>query len=136
MLPNDEVCPTNSDPKHLLTPHIQTEQERLDLQHHLFLLALKGRLYLAPIDNIPLHNVLDLATGTGIWATDFGTTSNLPSPEIPTSLTHISSQYISISKRRRDRLEPDPTSLVRFEDLFHYCYLTTNLTQCSSQLPL
>jgi methylase of polypeptide subunit release factors len=36
------------------------------------MLALKGKLHLAPIENIPLHNVLDLATGTGIWATDFG----------------------------------------------------------------
>jgi methylase of polypeptide subunit release factors len=35
------------------------------------MLALKGRLYLAPINDISLHNVLDIATGTGIWATEF-----------------------------------------------------------------
>ncbi|KAH8782400.1 hypothetical protein F5882DRAFT_428866 [Hyaloscypha sp. PMI_1271] len=39
-----------------MLPNDETEQERLDLQHHLFLLALKGRLYLAPIGNIPLQS--------------------------------------------------------------------------------
>ncbi|PVH80984.1 S-adenosyl-L-methionine-dependent methyltransferase [Cadophora sp. DSE1049] len=44
-----------------------------DLQHHLFLLTLNGELYNAPIKDIPggLHNVLDIATGTGIWAIEF-----------------------------------------------------------------
>jgi methylase of polypeptide subunit release factors len=48
--------------------------EHLDLQHHLFLLTFKGKLFTAPIpkDQI-LHNVLDVGTGTGIWAIDFGT---------------------------------------------------------------
>lgn len=46
----------------------------LDLQHHLFLLTLDGRLSLAPIgDN--LQYVLDVGTGTGIWALDFGKVS-------------------------------------------------------------
>lgn len=43
----------------------------LDLQHHLFLLTLDGRLCLAPIGN-NLQYVLDVGTGTGIWALDFG----------------------------------------------------------------
>ena len=42
-----------------------------DLQHHLFLLTLHGQLHLAPIKPDP-HNVLDIGTGTGIWAIDFG----------------------------------------------------------------
>lgn len=46
------------------------EAERLDLQHHLFLLTLNGRLHRAPISK-NTQNVLDLGTGTGIWATDF-----------------------------------------------------------------
>jgi hypothetical protein len=46
-----------------------------DLQHHLFLLTVSGHLYLAPIKDLPtgVHNVLDIATGTGIWAIEFGT---------------------------------------------------------------
>jgi len=45
-----------------------------DLQHHLFLLTLSGNLYNAPIKDLPggVHNVLDIGTGTGIWAIDFG----------------------------------------------------------------
>jgi hypothetical protein len=51
---------------------MQIEQDRLDLQHHLFLLTLRGKLHLAPIENMQLHNVMDIGTGTGIWAADFG----------------------------------------------------------------
>jgi hypothetical protein len=59
-----------------------------------------------------------------------------PSIDIHASLTHLSSHYFPISKRRRDGLESDPAPLVRFRDLFHYYFLTVALTQCSSQLPL
>jgi hypothetical protein len=35
------------------------------------MLTLGGKLYLAPIPK-DIHNALDVGTGTGIWATDFG----------------------------------------------------------------
>jgi len=41
-----------------------------DLQHHLFVMTLDNQLYLAPLDNP--QKVLDIATGTGIWAIEFG----------------------------------------------------------------
>ncbi|KAF8457878.1 S-adenosyl-L-methionine-dependent methyltransferase [Kalaharituber pfeilii] len=50
-------------------PNDETEQDRLDIYHHIFLLLLGGKLYTAPLDN-PQH-VLDVGTGTGIWAIDF-----------------------------------------------------------------
>jgi ubiquinone/menaquinone biosynthesis C-methylase UbiE len=43
----------------------------LDLQAHLFLLTLDDKLYRAPIGE-QIHNCLDVGTGTGIWAIDFG----------------------------------------------------------------
>jgi ubiquinone/menaquinone biosynthesis C-methylase UbiE len=43
----------------------------LDLQHQLWLLTLYDELYLSPIKNP--QNVLDIGTGTGIWAIEFGT---------------------------------------------------------------
>jgi tRNA1(Val) A37 N6-methylase TrmN6 len=43
----------------------------LDLQHHLLNLTL-GKLVTCPIDKRKLHRVLDVGTGTGIWAMDFG----------------------------------------------------------------
>jgi SAM-dependent methyltransferase len=56
-------------------PNDKDEQDRLDLQHNLFLLTLDGKLNLAPIEEMPggIHNVLDIGTGTGIWAVDFAT---------------------------------------------------------------
>ncbi|KAH7244432.1 S-adenosyl-L-methionine-dependent methyltransferase [Fusarium redolens] len=53
-------------------PNDSSEQERLDLQHHLFSLTLGGKLYLSPIgDDKPLNRALDAGTGTGVWAIDF-----------------------------------------------------------------
>lgn len=44
----------------------------VDLQHHLMYLTFHGKLYTAPIPKEQqLHRVLDVGTGTGIWAIDF-----------------------------------------------------------------
>lgn len=66
---------------------------KADHQHAMFMQLTRNRLALAPIDQIPLHDVLDIVTGmtimigktfdnanssyltlgTGIWAIEFGT---------------------------------------------------------------
>lgn len=51
----------------------------MDLGHHVYRLLLGGELYLAPIKESP-HRVLDLGTGTGIWAMDFAELVPLPPP--------------------------------------------------------
>lgn len=48
-------------------PEDEVEQARLDLQHKMIGLTFAGRLYLSPIEK-EIHEVLDLGTGTGIWA--------------------------------------------------------------------
>jgi len=53
-----------------ILPNDEQEQDRLDLLHHIFLLILGGKLYDAPI-HPPPNRVLDIGTGTGIWAIDF-----------------------------------------------------------------
>ncbi|KAJ9191445.1 hypothetical protein DTO166G4_7755 [Paecilomyces variotii] len=49
-------------------PNDEKEMERLDFVHHLFTLTLHGDLYKSPLKNP--QSVLDLGTGTGIWAID------------------------------------------------------------------
>jgi len=60
-------------------PNDEEEQERMDLGHHIYRLALGGGLCLAPIGDNP-QRVLDLGTGTGIWAMDFA--DEHPSAEV------------------------------------------------------
>ena len=45
-------------------------KDEQDLQHQLWLITLHDELQLCPITNP--HNVLDIGTGTGIWAIEFG----------------------------------------------------------------
>ncbi|KUJ12577.1 S-adenosyl-L-methionine-dependent methyltransferase [Mollisia scopiformis] len=52
-----------------MLPNDEREQDRLDLQHHSFRIMLDGKLHLAPLANP--QRVLDIATGTGIWAIEF-----------------------------------------------------------------
>jgi len=49
-------------------PNDEGEQERLDLHYHALRLALEDKITLAPINNP--HGILDVGTGTGIWAMD------------------------------------------------------------------
>ncbi|OGM50929.1 UMTA methyltransferase family protein [Aspergillus bombycis] len=49
-------------------PNDEAEQDRLDLVHHMLSVILNGELFLAPVKNP--QTILDLGTGTGIWAID------------------------------------------------------------------
>ncbi|RJE21808.1 hypothetical protein PHISCL_05864 [Aspergillus sclerotialis] len=44
--------------------------DALDISHHVYMLLLRGKLHLAPIPN-EVNRVLDVGTGTGVWAMDF-----------------------------------------------------------------
>ena len=52
-------------------PTDEVEQERLDIHHEIMLLIANGEIYKAPVRNP--QKVLDLGTGTGIWAIDYAT---------------------------------------------------------------
>ncbi|KAL5409983.1 hypothetical protein PMIN03_005677 [Paraphaeosphaeria minitans] len=60
-------------------PNDDEENDRLDLYHHIQTLSLGGELHLAPIGDNP-QRILDVGTGTGIWAIDMG--DKYPSAEI------------------------------------------------------
>ncbi|KAL1975821.1 hypothetical protein VTN31DRAFT_4213 [Thermomyces dupontii] len=52
-----------------LLPNDEAENDRLDMVHELCLQLLHRKLYLAPIKSP--QRVIDLGTGTGLWAIDF-----------------------------------------------------------------
>jgi methylase of polypeptide subunit release factors len=47
-----------------------------DMMHHLFLLTLDGHQCLCPKD-AGANRVMDMGTGTGIWAIDYGESRDL-----------------------------------------------------------
>ncbi|WPH01849.1 S-adenosyl-L-methionine-dependent methyltransferase [Acrodontium crateriforme] len=49
-------------------PNDEGEQDRMDIHYHSLRLTLEEKHFISPIDN-PTH-VLDIGTGTGIWAMD------------------------------------------------------------------
>ncbi|KAF4475659.1 putative methyltransferase tdiE [Colletotrichum fructicola Nara gc5] len=52
-------------------PNDAVENDRLDLQHHLYTLTFDNQLFTCPAGrDKPLRRVLDAGTGTGIWAMD------------------------------------------------------------------
>ena len=54
-----------------LLPNDEEEADRLDMFHEMVLTIMKRKLFLAPIGPSP-QRVIDIGTGTGIWAIDFG----------------------------------------------------------------
>jgi len=64
----------------------------LDMYHHVRLLELGGRLHTAPVPDAP-QRILDVGTGTGIWAIDIA--SEYPSAEIiGTDLSPIQPRWV------------------------------------------
>lgn len=53
-------------------PNDETEQNRLDMMHHIYSLLLGGKLHDAPLKEP--KRILDIGTGTGIWAIDIADT--------------------------------------------------------------
>ncbi|KAE8152059.1 glycosyl hydrolase [Aspergillus avenaceus] len=52
-------------------PNDETEQQRLDMVHHIYYRIMHDKLFLAPID-LAGKRILDIGTGTGLWAMHLG----------------------------------------------------------------
>jgi len=77
---------------HYVLPNDEQEQDRQDLLHHVRNLVLNGALFRAPVGK-HLQRVLDIGTGTGIWAIDFA--DSFPSAEvIGTDLSPIQPSWV------------------------------------------
>lgn len=57
-----------------MSPDRAPDPRSLDLQHNMFLLTFEDKLGTAPPNDkdAKIGRVLDVGTGTGIWAIDFG----------------------------------------------------------------
>ncbi|KAL4801637.1 S-adenosyl-L-methionine-dependent methyltransferase [Aspergillus unguis] len=77
---------------HYFVPDDEQEQERLDMQHEICLLTMSHMLYYSPLRS-DVRSVLDIGTGTGIWAIDFA--DQHPSVEvIGTDLSPIQPHWL------------------------------------------
>ncbi|GKT52086.1 putative methyltransferase tdiE [Colletotrichum spaethianum] len=54
--------------------------DRLDFNHMLMVKVIGNELYLAPLDEAKMHRILDIGTGTGVWAMQMG--EEFPNTEI------------------------------------------------------
>ncbi|KAL0942984.1 umta methyltransferase family protein [Colletotrichum truncatum] len=66
-------------------PNDDIESERLDMAHALITKVIGNKLYLAPIESHKLHRILDIGTGTGIWAIEAG--DMFPNAEVSSTLS-------------------------------------------------
>lgn len=77
---------------HYVLPNDEPEQDRQDLLHHVRNLVLNGALFRAPVSK-NLQRVLDIGTGTGIWAIDFA--DSYPGTEVVgTDLSPIQPSWV------------------------------------------
>lgn len=74
-------------------PNDEAEQERMDMQHHIYLLIYGGELCRAQLP-ARLNRVLDVGCGTGKWAIDFA--DQHPEAEVlATDLSVIQPYWVS-----------------------------------------
>ncbi|TKW58124.1 hypothetical protein CTA1_11076 [Colletotrichum tanaceti] len=111
-------------------PNDEKQNEGLDLNHYWQTLFLENKLFLAPIGN-KSHKVLDLGTGTGIWAMDFA--DEFPSADVMgVDISPIQPSWTPPNcKFQIDDIEKPWTWPVDFFDFIH----VRNLEGCVSNWP-
>ncbi|CCF46425.1 methyltransferase [Colletotrichum higginsianum] len=103
-----------------LMPNDDLELDRLDLQHNLFLLTMGNKLFLSPLDHEkPPQRVLDIGTGTGIWAIDFAD-DNPASTVIGVDLSPVQPSYVPPNAYFQiEDIEEEPWSFSQKFDFVH-----------------
>ncbi len=82
-------------------PCDEKEQDRLDIMFQMMSIALDGKLHLAPLKPNP-QRILELATGTGLWAITMGRSSmKSKRPTMPSDPQLNSSWQETNTHRRR-----------------------------------
>ncbi|PWW72263.1 S-adenosyl-L-methionine-dependent methyltransferase [Tuber magnatum] len=106
-------------------PNDEKEQDRLDLIHHMYLIMLDGDLVVAPVENP--QGILDIGTGTGIWAIDVA--DQFPAAVvIGTDLSPIQPSWVPPNcKFQVDDAESDWSFGKNSFDLIHSRHLMTSI---------
>lgn len=99
-----------------MLPNDDAEIDRLDLQHQLWLITCHDQLFLAPVKSP--HNILDICTGTGIWAIEVA--NKYPSAQVVGSdLSPIQPQYVPPNCRFEVDDAEDEWNYTQKFDLIH-----------------
>ncbi|CAF9922632.1 MAG: hypothetical protein HETSPECPRED_005107 [Heterodermia speciosa] len=107
-------------------PNDEKENDRLDIVHKMTTVMLHDRLHLSPIAKDP-QRILDLGTGTGIWAMDMG--DKYPNAEIlGNDLSPIQPRWVPPNVRFEvDDVEADWTYTKPF-DFIHCRYMSNAIS--------
>ncbi|CAM1510020.1 Fc.00g003550.m01.CDS01 [Cosmosporella sp. VM-42] len=116
-------------------PNDDAENDRLDLQHHVFALTYDGKLGLSPPNDkeYKVSRVLDIGCGTGIWAMDYG--DEHPEAEvIGIDLSPIQPSFVPPNVRFEiDDLEEEWTFANKF-DYIHSRMMTSSFNDWKAYL--
>ncbi|CCX07700.1 Similar to Phosphoethanolamine N-methyltransferase 3; acc. no. Q9C6B9 [Pyronema omphalodes CBS 100304] len=111
-----------------LMPNDEMEKDRLDIVHHMYLVLLEGHLTLAPIDTEKPLKVLDVGTGTGIWAMAMADHLSEDSEAIGTDLSPIQPGWVPANCRFEiDDAENEWTYDTNHFDFIHTRHLSQSI---------
>ncbi|KAK5653715.1 hypothetical protein OQA88_8746 [Cercophora sp. LCS_1] len=99
-------------------PNDEKEMDRLDLMHHIMIKGSGNKLFLAPLERDQVKRVLDIGTGTGIWAIEIA--DAFPGAEvIGNDLSPIQPQWVPPNlKFEVDDVESPWTHAAPFDYIF------------------
>jgi SAM-dependent methyltransferase len=104
-----------------LLPNDETEQDRLDLQHHIFKLVLDGDLTYTKLPQTT-QRVLDVGTGTGIWAIEMG--DRIPTTTI-IGVDHCPIQPLWVPPNVRFEIDDVNKPWLQTESSFDFIHIRT-----------
>ncbi|KAF4490810.1 Secondary metabolism regulator LAE1 [Colletotrichum fructicola Nara gc5] len=92
-------------------PNDETESDRLEMQHNLFLVTYDNKLGTAPPNDtslgVEVKRVLDVGTGTGVWAVEFG--DEHPEAEVlGVDLSAIQPDFLRLTISKNPGHSPSP----------------------------
>jgi SAM-dependent methyltransferase len=113
-------------------PNDESESERLDHLHDIFSNYFERRLFNAPIDPETCQQVLDIGTGTGIWAVELAESGRLPYAQITgTDLSAIQPELVpeEVSFEIQDCSDSDWMRPLASLDLIHARHMAGSLAR-------